>query len=203
MIRTVTLLFTIVQVVGLIVMHAPHAFAFTPSSSLPSISTTSSTTLQMAPGGWGIGTPLDFKDEEYSSPKKRRRRRKDSTSSSSPSSSSSSSIDNAEVAYNAETADKILKLNQIEDAQQFTRRVQNERNNLQLSKQRDLLAIAKFAGLGDRLDKVNIRNRSMNSESAGGGGIIGEEDGEGGLSGKFDLDDDEDDVLDVRVQWDD
>ena len=145
--------------------------------------------LQMAPGGWGIGNPLDFKDEEFSSSsssKRKRRRRKSPTSPSSSPSSSSSLDDTDEVAYNAETTEKIANLYSMEDAQQFSRRIQVEKQNLQLQKQKDLMEIAKIAGLGDRLKaKVNSSNN-------------GEE------FGKFDVDDDDDDDnLDVRVQWED
>ncbi len=147
-----------------------------------------SSCLQMAPGGWGIGNPLDFKDEEFSSSRssrrRRRRRRKDSSPIGDESSNSADEVVD-EVAYNAETAERIEKVFSMEDAQQFTQRVQNERNNLQLQKKKDLMEVARIAGLGNRIEpKVNSNNSV-----------------DGGL-GKFDLEDDDDD-LDVRVQWDD
>mmetsp|Transcript_14576 Transcript_14576/g.18431 ORF Transcript_14576/g.18431 Transcript_14576/m.18431 type:complete len:199 (-) Transcript_14576:170-766(-) len=145
----------------------------------------SSSCLQMAPGGWGIGNPLDFKDEEFSSSKssrrRRRRRRKDSAGGDGSNDSAEGAID--EVAYNAETAERIEKVFSMENAQQFTQRVQNERNNLQLQKKKDLMEVARIAGLGDRIKP------KVNSDSAGKEGL-----------GKFDFEDDDDD-LDVRVQW--
>jgi hypothetical protein len=136
----------------------------------------SSSCLKMAPGGWGIGTPLDFKEEEHSSSsqgRRRRKRRKDSSSS-----------DSDEVAYNAETSEKIAEIFAMQNPTQFSQRVNSDRDNLQLQKKKDLMEIAKIAGLGDRMkSKVN---RKINQS--------------GGLTDKFDLDDNDDD-LDVRVQW--
>ena len=174
-----------------------HAFSIIQNQHHTTITSTTTTTtkttnLQMAPGGWGIGTPIDFQDEEFSSSssskRRRRRRRKDSTESSSSDSSSSTEEAN-EVAYNAETTEKIASIFSMQDSQQFSQRVQQERNNLQLQKQKDLMEIAKIAGLGDRLKP------KVNSENEMGGGD------DFASSGKFDLDDDDD--LDVRVQWED
>ena len=142
------------------------------------------TTLQMAPGGWGIGNPLDFKDEEFSSSsssskRRRRRRRKDGTG-------GIANEDTDEVAYSAETAEKIADIFGMEDAQQFSQRIQQERNNLQLQKQKDLMEIAKMAGLGDRMKPKVNKNDGV---------------GPNDTFGSFDLDDDDD--LDVRVQWED
>jgi len=87
------------------------------------------------------------------------------------------------VAYNAETAERIEKVFSMENSQQFTQRVQNERNNLQLQKKKDMMEVARIDGLGDRMKP------KVNNDSGGDEGL-----------GKFDFEDDDDD-LDVRVQW--
>ena len=130
----------------------------------------------MCPGGWGIGTPLDFKDEEYSSSKSsrrgRRRRRKDSGSSS----DGGGGEDTDEVAYNAETKEKIDQLFRMKDAQEFTQTVQTDMNNLQLQKKKDLMEIAKIAGLGDRMTpKANVGNeRGLGGVGSGVKNVGGE-----------------------------
>jgi hypothetical protein len=138
----------------------------------------SASSLQMAPGGWGIGNPLDFKEEEFSSnqsKKRRRRRRKDATD--------GEVISADEVAYSAESSERMEKMFGMEDTMQFKQRVQQERDNLQLQKKKDLMEIAKMAGLGDRMKTKIGREENKNADS-----------------NKFDFEDDDDD-LDVRVQW--
>jgi len=163
-----------------------HAFTPTRTSSYKSVCSSNiletNSCIQMAPGGWGIGNPLDFKEEEFgTSQRKRRRRRKDSTSS-----SDSGGAAEDEIAYNADTADKIANLNKLENAQDFAQRIQRERDNLQLQKKKDLMQIAKMAGLGDRMkEKANVNTEVL---------------------GKFDdefLGDADDESLDVRVSWED
>lgn len=136
-----------------------------------------SSSLRMCPGGWGIGTPIDMQDEEFSKGSNARRRRRKPNSS-----SNQSSLD--EVAYSAEAAERAANKYALEDAMEFSQRVRQEKDNLQMQKKKDLLEIAKIAGLGDRL-KPKVNN-----------------DQEG--YGKFDDDvgfddDDVDDPLDVRV----
>lgn len=143
----------------------------------------------MAPGGWGIGTPLDFQEEEFSSSnrRRRRRRRKDGSGNSI---SGGDTTGGDEVAYSADTAEKLAKLSSIEDPVQFSQRVRMDKDNLQLQKKKDLMEIAKIAGLGDRMTpKVN---RLVSKGNAAAGGTDYD---------SFEIDDDNDD-LDVRVQWD-
>lgn len=110
------------------------------------------TELNLYPGGWGIGTPIDFQDEEFSnnsasSRSKKRRRRKDA-------STSSGGPDATDIAYNEAIAEK-ARFN-MQDSQQFAQRVQSEKMSLQQQKKNDLLKIAQMAGLGDRMKpKVN------------------------------------------------
>uniref|UniRef100_A0A7S3QAR1 Uncharacterized protein n=1 Tax=Chaetoceros debilis TaxID=122233 RepID=A0A7S3QAR1_9STRA len=130
--------------------------------------------VKMCPGGWGIGTPLDFQDEEYSNSKTVRRKRRKQASSAD------------DVAYGAEAAERAANKYALEDSVSFTKRIQSEKENLQSQKKKDLLKIAKIAGLGDRL-KPKVNNE------------------QGGKYGKFedDVDDfyteDDGDNLDVRV----
>jgi len=92
--------------------------------------------------GWGIGTPIDMQDEEFSKGGSARRRRRKSNSSE----SSAGSFD--EVAYSAESAERAANKYALEDAMEFSQRVRQEKDNL--------LEIAKIAGLSDRLKpKVN------------------------------------------------
>jgi hypothetical protein len=133
-----------------------------------------------------------MQDEEFSnkSTARRRRRRRDSFTGEEPA-ASSTSLD--EVAYSAEAAERVANRYALEDAVKFTQRVRQERDNLQLQKKKDLMEIAKIAGLGDRLKpKVNQDK----------GGVYGkfedDEVGEGGDGGGLGLGDDDDD-LDVRV----
>jgi|EP00979_Chaetoceros_neogracilis_P004649 hypothetical protein len=100
--------------------------------------------------GWGIGTPIDMQDEEFSKGGSARRRRRKSNSSE----SSAGSFD--EVAYSAESAERAANKYALEDAMEFSQRVRQEKDNLQSHKKNDLLEIAKIAGLSDRLKpKVN------------------------------------------------
>lgn len=124
--------------------------------------------------GWGIGTPIDMQEEEFSkgSGARRRRRKPNSTS------GESSSFD--EVAYSAESAERAANKYALEDPMEFSQRVRKEKDNLQMQKKKDLLEIAKIAGLGDRLKpKVNQ-----------------EQEGYGKFDDEFPEDDD---TLDVRV----
>lgn len=124
--------------------------------------------------GWGIGTPIDMQEEEFSkgSGARRRRRKPNSTS------GESSSFD--EVAYSAESAERAANKYALEDPMEFSQRVRQEKDNLQMQKKKDLLEIAKIAGLGDRLKP------KVNQEQEG--------------YGKFDDEFPEDnDSLDVRV----
>jgi hypothetical protein len=102
----------------------------------------------LGPGGWGIGTPNDMRDEEFSRKKSsvgRRRKQVDGKPSSD------------DIAYSAEKADTFA----FEDPIAFTQRVQREKSNLELAKKQDLLEIAKIAGLSDRLKpKTNADNGS-------------------------------------------
>lgn len=134
----------------------------------------------LGPGGWGIGTPIDMQDEEYSNGRNLKRRRRKGGSS--PSSSSSTSID--DVAYSTDAAERAANKYELEDAVSFTKRIQSEKDNLQMQKKKDLMEIAKMAGLGDRLKP------KANAEA---------QDGRyGKFEDSFDLDE-EDDNLDVRV----
>eukprot|EP00553_Chaetoceros_curvisetus_P001830 CAMPEP_0204618450 /NCGR_PEP_ID=MMETSP0717-20131115/5089_1 /ASSEMBLY_ACC=CAM_ASM_000666 /TAXON_ID=230516 /ORGANISM="Chaetoceros curvisetus" /LENGTH=135 /DNA_ID=CAMNT_0051632183 /DNA_START=206 /DNA_END=613 /DNA_ORIENTATION=- len=134
--------------------------------------------MSLGPGGWGIGTPIDMQDEEFSNGRNLKRRRRKAGNGSS---SSSSSID--DVAYGADAAERAANKYALEDAVSFTQRIQSEKDNLQMQKKNDLLAIAKMAGLGDRLKP------KANSED------------DDGKYGKFEdgAFGDEDDNLDVRV----
>jgi hypothetical protein len=134
------------------------------------------TSIQMCPGGWGIGTPLDMQEEEFSkgTTQRRRRRRKNS---------SSSGAD--DVAYGAERAEAAANRYALQDRAQFAQKVAQEKDTLRMQKKQDLLEIAKMAGLADRLKpKANVESGAGKME-------------------KFDdefLDDfGEDDSLDVRV----
>jgi hypothetical protein len=155
----------------LLCLNAIHAFV------VPHQKTLSSKSLQMCPGGWGIGTPNDMQEEEFSkgSNARRRRRRKNS-------SSNQSSLD--EVAYGAESAERAANKYALDDPLEFTQRVRKERDTLKEQKKNDLLEIAKIAGLGDRLKP------KVNSDQEGYGKF--EED-------VFDAGSDDDEVLDVRV----
>ena len=166
-----------------------HAFSLSSSTTTTASSSIAKLTcLQMAPGGWGIGNPLDFKEEEYSSSNRRRRRRRRKDGTGSGSTAGGDVLGGDDVAYSADTAEKIANLGSIEDPAQFSQRVRMERDNLQLQKKKDLMEIARIAGLGDRMTpKVN--RLISNGNSAGYDG--------------FDIDDDDDDDLDVRVKWED
>jgi hypothetical protein len=102
----------------------------------------------LGPGGWGIGTPNDMREEEFSRKKSsvgRRRKQVDGNPSSD------------DIAYSAERNEKFA----FEDPMAFTQRVQREKNNLELAKKQDLFEIAKIAGLSDRLKpKSNAENES-------------------------------------------
>ncbi len=158
------------------------------SYSSSSVTTTNCPTRQadmsLGPGGWGIGTPIDMQDEEFSNGRNLKRRRRKGTGSSGGS-SSSSGID--DVAYGADAAERAANKYELEDAASFTRRIQSEKDNLQMQKKKDLMAIAKMAGLGDRLKP------KANSNADDGRYGKFEDDAFGAGLG------DEDDNLDVRV----
>ena len=183
--RSITIL-TLIATIPTITIHAFSISTTTSATtSSSSIAKLGSTCLQMAPGGWGIGNPLNFQEEEFSSSnrRRRRRRRKDGTGNT----SGGDVVGSDEVAYSADTAEKLANLGSIEDPTQFSQRVRMERDNLQLQKKKDLMEIAKIAGLGDRMTpKVNRLVSNDNDASYG----------------EFDINDDDDD-LDVRVQWED
>lgn len=128
------------------------------------------TNWSLAPGGWGIGTPNDMRDEEFSRRQGNARRRRKQT------------VDDLtvdDIVYSAEAADRAAQNFAFQDSMAFSQRVQEEKNNLELAKQKDLFEVAKIAGLSSRLrPKTNSKNDSS--------------------YGKFDLDD-EDDSLDVKV----
>eukprot|EP00559_Dactyliosolen_fragilissimus_P005084 CAMPEP_0184856044 /NCGR_PEP_ID=MMETSP0580-20130426/1203_1 /TAXON_ID=1118495 /ORGANISM="Dactyliosolen fragilissimus" /LENGTH=157 /DNA_ID=CAMNT_0027350813 /DNA_START=86 /DNA_END=559 /DNA_ORIENTATION=+ len=140
------------------------------------------TTFEMAPGGWGIGTPNEMKDEEFSNPNKRarsrRRRRRPS----------SSEIE--EVSFSGENSEKASGY-ELEDPRAFAQRVALERQSIKDAQRKELMNIAKMAGIGMQ-PKVNA-----NPDEAGNGG--------GEKYGKYaqDFGTDENDLLDVRVEWDD
>lgn len=103
----------------------------------------------LGPGGWGIGTPNDMKDEEFSRKKGSAGRRRKRVVDGKPSSD--------DIAYSTEKSEKFV----FEDHIAFTQRVQREKNNLELAKKQDLFEIAKIAGLSDRLKpKTNADNGS-------------------------------------------
>jgi len=127
--------------------------------------------------GWGIGTPIDMQDEEFSNKSSaRRRRRKRDAFTTETDAPASSSLD--EVAYSAEAAERAANRYALEDATKFSQRVRQERDNLQLQKKKDLMEIAKIAGLGDRLKPKLNQDRD-------------------GVYGKFE--DEGEDDLDVKV----
>jgi len=95
-----------------------------------------------------------MQDEEFSNKSTARRRRRRRSSFTSEEQPASSSLE--EVAYSAEAAERMANRYELEDAVKFSQRVRQERDNLQMQKKKDLMEIAKIAGLGDRLKpKVN------------------------------------------------
>jgi hypothetical protein len=130
-----------------------------------------------------------MQDEEFSNKssarRRRTRRKRDGAAGGVLDEPASSSLD--EVAYSAEAAERMANRYALEDSVKFSQRVRQERDNLQLQKKKDLMEIARIAGLGDRLKPKVNQDR---------GGVYGkfEDDGEGGS-----INDDEDDDLDVRV----
>jgi len=157
--------------------------------------------LYMAPGGWGIGTPNEMQDEEFSNTssnrQRRRRRRRDGSGGSE--SVSDGDMDDF-VAYDESTSAKSRQT--IVDPAQFNQKVTNEINQLRSYQKKDLLEVAKLAGLGSMVTpKVNAPDEFVSTEEEG------EEDDsfvKGKRLGKFEdvFTDDEDDTLDVRVQFD-
>ena len=132
----------------------------------------------MAPGGWGIGTPLDMQDEEFSNPSKGSRRRRRRVSS-----------DVDEVAVSGETASRGAGY-ELEDSAAFAQRVARERNELKDAQRKELMNIARMAGIGQK-PKVNADGNNDSNDST--------------RLGKFEEDilGDDDDLLDVRVEWND
>lgn len=130
----------------------------------------------MCPGGWGIGTPMDMQEEEFSKGSNSRRRRKNASK------TNQSSLD--EVAYGAESAERAANKYALDNPVEFSQRVKQERSTLRDQKKADLLEIAKIAGLGDRLKP------KVNSDQDGDYGKFDDEN-------VFDAGDD--DSLDVRV----
>mmetsp|Transcript_7673 Transcript_7673/g.11246 ORF Transcript_7673/g.11246 Transcript_7673/m.11246 type:complete len:181 (+) Transcript_7673:123-665(+) len=169
----------------LLIVASTNAFVVHVTKLSPQSSIATGTALEMAPGGWGIGTPIDMQDEEFSKGSGARRRRRKSSSGDADS-SYVSGLD--EVAYGAETAERAANKYAMEDPMQFSKRVQDEKSNLQMQKKKDLLEIAKIAGLGDRLKP------KVNDEQETYGKFAEEFDDEAFLS-------DDDDSLDVRVTW--
>ena len=106
----------------------------------------------MCPGGWGIGTPLDMQEEEFSkgTTQRRRRRRKGSSSASD------------DVAYGAERAEAAANRYKLKDSAEFAQKVSQEKDLLRMQKKEDLKKIAQMAGLGDRLKaKANDGSAKM------------------------------------------
>ena len=120
-----------------------------------------------------------MQDEEFSKGGNARRRRRKGNSES----SAGGTFD--EVAYSAESAERAANKYALEDAMEFSQRVRQEKDNLMNHKKKDLLEIAKIAGLGDRLKP------KVNKDQGGDYGKFADDDA-------FDNDDD-DDSLDVRV----
>lgn len=129
--------------------------------------------------GWGIGTPIDMQDEEFSRGSSARRRRRKSNSSKGNQSDLLS-----EVAYGTESVERATNKFNLDDPVEFTQRVRRERDTLKEQKKNDLLEIAKIAGLGDRLKP------KVNSNQEGYGKFDDD---------VFDVVDDDDESLDVRV----
>ena len=127
--------------------------------------------------GWGIGTPNDMQNEEFSKGSSARRRRRNPNSK-----SNNSSLD--EVAYGAESAERAANKYALDDATSFSQRIQREKDTLRQQKKNDLLEIAKIAGLGDRLKPKVNNNRETYGKFEDD--VFGEDDGD-------------DDVLDLKV----
>ena len=95
----------------------------------------------------------------------------------------SKDINDAEFANRGGVSGRPYRGYGLEDSSTFSRRVRSERKNIKSKKAKEMLEIAKMAGLGERKKKQKED--------------IGQYDTFGNM------DDEEDDDIDVRVEWDD
>merc|ERR1740124_364541 len=117
--------------------------------------------LTMCPGGWGIGTPNDMQEGEFSpsSNTQRRRRRKDSAGTPASSSTTSSTyIEDVAYAVRDEDApDAGFEFVGAATTASFADKVRREKEELRERQRKDLMEVARMAGLGERVrPKANV-----------------------------------------------
>jgi len=192
---TIIQLITTIAIITLPLLQPTTAFTPIPPPTTPL------PPLTMCPGGWGIGTPNDMQEGEFSpsSNTQRRRRRKDSAGTPASSSTTSSSTYIEDVAYavrDEDAPDAGFEFVGAATTASFADKVRREKEELRERQRKDLMEVARMAGLGERVrPKANV-------EEGEGEGVEGAGERLGSFGDDLMEEDGGLDSLDVRVKFD-